>query len=57
MQSRPVGAGIMELIDAPDDSRAQAAALALATIALDLLALAGLRHATPASDIQAGDLV
>lgn len=57
LQSRPVGPGIVVLIDQPDDSRAQAAALALAAIALDLLALgwasARLRHA---DDFKAADL-
>jgi len=39
LESRPIGPGIVVLIDQPEDSRAQAAALALAAIALDLLAL------------------
>jgi hypothetical protein len=39
LESRPIGPGIVVLIDQPDDSRAQASALALAAIALDLLAL------------------
>ncbi|HMF35227.1 MAG TPA: hypothetical protein VKF17_01250, partial [Isosphaeraceae bacterium] len=39
LESRPIGPGIVILIDQPDDSRVQAAALALAVIVLDLLAL------------------
>ena len=39
LESRPIGPGIVVLIDQPDDSRAQASALALAAITLDLLAL------------------
>ena len=39
VESRPVGPGIVILAEQPGDSRAQAAALALAAIALDLAAL------------------
>jgi iron(III) transport system permease protein len=57
LQSRPIGPGIVVLIDQPDDHRARAASLALAAIALDLLALgwasAGLGHA---SNLEAVDL-
>jgi ABC-type Fe3+ transport system permease subunit len=39
LASRPIGPGIVVLIDQPDDSRAQASTLALAAIVVDLLAL------------------
>lgn len=39
LESRPVGAGIVILANQPDDSRAQAAALALLMIAIDMLVL------------------
>ena len=57
LESRPVGPGIVVLIDQPDDSRAQAAVLALAVIVLDLLALgwASARDGR-AGDIDAADL-
>jgi len=57
LESRPVGPGIVVLGDQPDDSRALAAALALAAIALDLAAL-GWAAARPCRDgcLEAADL-
>jgi hypothetical protein len=54
LESQPIGPGIVVLIDQPEDSRAQAAALALAAIAFDLLAL-GWASAS-AGGIEAADL-
>jgi ABC-type Fe3+ transport system permease subunit len=56
-QSQPIGTAIVTLIDQPDDSRARAATLALAAIALDLLAV-GWASSRPgrAGDLEAADL-
>ena len=57
LESRPIGPGIVVLIDQPDDSRAQASALALAAIALDLLALGwASARIGRAGDLAAADL-
>jgi len=57
LESRPIGSGIVVLIDQPDDSRAQAASLALAAIALDLLALGwASARVGRAGDLEAEDL-
>ena len=57
LESRPIGPGIVVLIDQPDDARAQASALALAAIALDLLALGwASARVGRAGDLAAADL-
>ncbi len=57
LESRPIGPGIVVLIDQPEDSRAQASALALAAIAFDLLALGwASARAGRAGDLEAADL-
>jgi len=57
LASRPIGPGILVLIDQPDDSRAQASALALAAITLDLLALGwASARVGRAGDLAAADL-
>ncbi len=57
VESRPIGPGVLMLIDQPEDSRAQAAALALAAIALNLLALGwASAGAGRAGDLEAADL-
>jgi hypothetical protein len=57
LECRPIGPGIVVLSGQPEDSRAQAATLALAAIALDLMALgwASIRVGR-AGDIEAAEL-